>query len=168
MTWITMINLPKYGTFHEKFRKVLNLNHHVQMNYRTPRVMKRCFTHQKCLEHVLWIVLIRCLFKINRKLKKFTFISTMPQLPLSLLLSPGMILAPTERNNSMIFRLFCNLDQLIRHKFNFGEIDRVFMVFETSFIIFKFIDLYFNIPTEEEKTFERMLNYFTCCLFNFW
>ena len=92
----------------------------------------------------------------------------MPQLPLSLLLSSGMILAPTERNNSMIFRLFCNLDQLIRHKFNFGEIDRVFMVFETSFIILKFIDLYFNIPTEEEKTFERMLNYFTCCVFNFW
>ena len=39
----------------------------------------------------------------------------MPQLPLSLLLSSGMILAPTERNNSMISRLYCNLDQFLRH-----------------------------------------------------
>ena len=135
------------------------------MNYRTPRVMKRCFTHQKCLEHVLWIVLIRCLFKINRKLKKFTFISTMPQLPLSLLLSSGMILALTELKYPDYFVIWINFYVI---KFNFSEIDKVFMVFETSFIILKFIDLYFNIPTEEEKTFERMFNYFTCCVFNFW
>ena len=135
------------------------------MNYRTPRVMKRCFTHQKCLEHVLWIVLIRCLFKINRKLKKFTFISTMPQLPLSLLLSSGMILALTELKYPDYFVIWINFYVI---KFNFSEIDKVFMVFETSFIILKFIDLYFNIPTEEEKTFARMFNYFTCCVFNFW
>ena len=135
------------------------------MNYRTPRVMKRCFTHQKCLEHVLWIVRIRCLFKINRKFKKFTFISTMPQLPLSLLLSSGMILALTELKYPDYFVIWINFYVI---KFNFSEIDKVFMVFETSFIILKFIDLYFNIPTEEEKTFERMLNYFTCCVFNFW
>ena len=89
----------------------------------------------------------------------------MPQLPLSLLLSSGMILALTELKCPDYFVIWINFYVI---KFNFSEIDKVFMVFETSFIILKFIDLYFNIPTEEEKTFERMLNYFTCCVFNFW
>ena len=89
----------------------------------------------------------------------------MPQLPLSLLLSSGMILALTELKYPDYFVIWINFYVI---KFNFSEIDKVFMVFETSFIILKFIDLYFNIPTEEEKTFERMFNYFTCCVFNFW